>query len=259
MPPRDETATLLSALADDIAVIVGDASKRWAAEADAIHRKLGLGDLAAARPVTFVTEDIELVVQRVRNALMEEDASALRPRDCRAAAYNFTRFSEKELTVLLRAQPSCWPRFINRLFAERLTLEPRNGRTWALLAGDAPSGVALLHGPFDRRDLLNEEYAEYAAAIARRWGRLTSLRELDATICAPGLLNRSWPYTSLVFARWAELHAERWKEMWDEVASEVLLEAMLLRARKRGPGSHPARPHRSRSRSPRTLNRRRDS
>src|SRR5690242_13613331 len=121
-PERDDTAALLSAVAEEVGSALASASKRLSEHADAIHRRLGQGDLTVARPVVRQSENVEAILQRVREALRDDRAAALKPSDARAAARNFAQLSAEEVSELLRLQPSCWRRFLGQLFRERLNL-----------------------------------------------------------------------------------------------------------------------------------------
>jgi hypothetical protein len=223
----------LRVLREQVAEYVGTASKAIGATSEELELRLGRAELANVQRAAEPSEDREAFVQRIKGELSTSGAQ-VRPADARRVGRLFRRFERELVWDVLHLQPSGWRPFVDTLFRSRLDLQTSDWKKWDGVAAAAPSTIPLLHGPIERSRLLIPDVAESAKAVAAQFSAEPSLARVDAIACAPGLLHRSWPYTSLVLARWAEFRTDRWRANWDETASEILLEAMLLPRRDGG-------------------------
>lgn len=230
---HDPVADVLRAIQAEIVMTVGGASGRLSAQAEELHRKLGRDDLRVPTPAP-PSEELEEILTRVRESLRDGRSATVRPRDAKAAARCFSRLGPKLTKLLLAVQPAAWGRFVDELFRSRISISADHWKEWATILAEGPRDLRVFAGPIRRDHLLLSDHVESAQEVVRHLDGPTTLKELDAAICADGPLSRTWPYTSLVFSKFVELHSERWPNFWEEVTSEVLLEAMLLPHRHKG-------------------------
>lgn len=228
----DDVSAALRAARDRVHNIGLDAGRRLEQTREAFERRsAAVGLVGRPRPSRPV-EDLDVMVRRVKDAISRGVAEEIRPRDARVLARNFHHakldIGPDLLLVVLAARPGAWGRYIDTLFRERLKLAPHVWGRWARVAKEAPPEVALLHGPFDTQELLDSDHLESARSLAGNHRKTDTFAELERRVCAPGLLERSWPYTGLVFACWAKLRSDCWRRLWSEVQSDVCLEAMML-------------------------------
>jgi hypothetical protein len=228
MSPYDGVTQRLQVLREQVASYVGTATQTIGATSEELELRLGRAELSTSRRQLVSSEDNDTFVARVKNELASGATPQVRPADARRVGRLFQKFDRELVQDVLQRQPSGWRPFVDSLFRSRMELRPPDWKRWEGVAAAAPSSIPLLHRPIERSRLLLADAAESARAVADQFRHEASVGRVDAVACAPGLLHRSWPYTSLVLARWSELHRDRWRSNWNDVSGEVLLEAMLL-------------------------------
>lgn len=228
MSPYDGVTQRLLVLREQIATYVGTATQTIGTTSEELELRLGRAELATSRRQAVSSEDVDSFVARVKKELLSSTDSQVRPADARRVGRLFQRFDREMVWDVLHRQPSGWRPFVDALFRSRLELKAPDWKRWDGVAAAAPSNIPLLHGPIERSRLLLPDPGESARAVADQFRYEASIARVDALACAPGLLHRSWQYTSLVLARWSEFHRDRWHANWADISGEVLLEAMLL-------------------------------
>ncbi|WP_242333337.1 EH signature domain-containing protein [Anaeromyxobacter sp. SG66] len=224
----DDVAAALRAARDRVHNIGLDTGRRLDQTREAFERRIATVGLAGRPRAPKPVEDLAVVVRRVQEAIARGTAEEVTPRDARVLARNFRSVEPDLLRAVLAARPGAWDRYLATLMRERLTLPPHVWSSWARLAGEAPADVALFNGTINKADLLAPDHRASADAVAHGSRTVESFAQLVRRLCSPGLLDRSWPYTCLVFAAWARLRGDRWPWLWAEVQTDVCVEAMML-------------------------------
>jgi hypothetical protein len=185
--------------------------------------------------VTPPAEEVDAVLGRVRGALRKDVERDLVWRDVKVALEHFQKLGVGDVGRLLDAfERPAWGRFVAALFKSRVDLAASHWEPWADLLGRAPRSLALLAGtPLRRKDLLEPEVLQ-SASLVGKWVEAKGLLQVLEQLCAPGLMQKRWPYVAVVLAQWVRAHPEAWAVVWKELQSEPLLEALLLPRDPRG-------------------------